>query len=483
MMNLNHIGKYRVVGKIGKGAMGEVYKAHDPLLNRFVALKTITVTLASDPDFKKRFQREAQSAAALNHPNIITVFDFGEEQGITYMAMELLEGVDLREAIRGKALGHLGRKLEVMQQILEGLAFAHSRGVVHRDLKPGNIHLQPTGHVKILDFGLARALGASDMTKTGTVMGTPHYMSPEQVRGQKADARSDVFSLGSVFYEILSQHRPFEADSVAAVLQHILEQEPDPIRKWDAEVPPSCVALVERALLKEPARRYADAGEMLHALVEAREDIGGETMTAPHPAQAEQTMLQGEDATLIEPSPRPRRRRASAARPRSRSRARRAASDTRTCPRRSAPSPRCPAASPRHPPAAGALGSWPGRRWGCVALAGAGVVLWKRSQVATVATPAPARRRGPAGHARHPGGGARHQQARAREDGSRQPRLQLGGQPRRGSAEAERGQRRGQADPRPGEGVEAESSTPRWRTLARRTGAATTPAPPPRSSA
>ena len=279
-MNLDRIGKYRVVGKIGKGAMGEVYKAHDPLLNRFVALKTIAPALAADPDFKKRFQREAQSAAQLNHPNIITVYDFGDEQGLTYMAMELLEGVDLREAIRSRALGHLGRKLEVMEQICDGLAFAHSRGVVHRDLKPGNIHLQPSGHVKILDFGLAR-VAASDMTKTGTVMGTPHYMSPEQVRGQKADARSDVFSLGAVFYEILCNHRPFEADSVHGVLFQILEQEPEPMRKWEPEVPPSAVALVEKALAKDPARRYADAGEMVRALAELRETMEGDTLGWP----------------------------------------------------------------------------------------------------------------------------------------------------------------------------------------------------------
>jgi len=301
-MNLDHIGKYRVVGKIGKGAMGEVYKAQDPLLNRFVALKTIAPTLAADPDFKARFQREAQSAAKLNHPNIITVYDFGEDQGLTFMAMELLEGVDLREAIRGRALGHLGRKLEVMIQILEGLAFAHSRGVVHRDLKPGNIHLQPSGHVKVLDFGLAR-LADSSMTKTGTVMGTPHYMSPEQVRGQKADARSDVFSLGSVFYELLCRHRPFDAESVHGVLMQILDHEPEPMRKWEPEVPAPLVALVERALTKDAARRFADAGEMLQALLEVRDAMGGETMLGS--AQAEQTVLQGADATLLEPAHQP----------------------------------------------------------------------------------------------------------------------------------------------------------------------------------
>ena len=300
MMNLDHIGKYRVVGTIGKGAMGEVYKAKDPLLNRYVAIKTIAPALAADPDFRRRFQREAQSAAQLNHTNIVTVFDFGEEDGLTYMAMELLEGRDLKDAVRSRDL-RLGEKLSVMEQICDGLAFAHAKGVVHRDIKPGNIHLQPNGQVKILDFGLAR-LGESDMTKTGTVMGTPHYMSPEQVRGQKADARSDVFSLGAVFYEMLSHHRPFEADSVHGVLFQILEQEPDPIRKWAPEVPAALVGVVERALAKDPAHRYADAGEMARGLADARDAIAGETVVEDG-GRGAATMFQAGDATVVEPSP------------------------------------------------------------------------------------------------------------------------------------------------------------------------------------
>jgi serine/threonine-protein kinase len=299
-MDLDRIGKYRVVGKIGQGAMGEVYKAHDPLLNRYVALKTIAPALANDPDFRARFKREAQSAAQLNHPNIVTVYDFGEEAGLTYMAMELLEGLDLREAIRRRALGHFGRKLEVMQQLCEGLAFAHAHGVVHRDLKPGNIKIQPGGHVKVLDFGLAR-FGASEMTRTGTVMGTPHYMSPEQVRGDKADARSDVFSLGALFYEILSGHRAFESDSVHEILQAILEKDPEPLRRYAPETPPALAAVTERALAKSPADRFKDAGEMGQALVHARESLAGETLAAPSTLgdDAESTVLAGAGATLI----------------------------------------------------------------------------------------------------------------------------------------------------------------------------------------
>jgi hypothetical protein len=298
-MNLDHIGKYRVVQKIGKGAMGEVYKAHDPLLNRYVAIKTIAAALASNPDFQQRFRREAQSAARLNHPNIVTVYDFGEEDGLTYMAMELLEGRDLRDLIRSRA-AHLGEKLTIMEQLCEGLAFAHAKGVVHRDLKPGNVHIQPGGRVKILDFGLAR-LGESEMTKTGTVMGTPDYMSPEQVRGEKADARSDVFSLGAVFYELLSQHRPFEADSAHGVLFQILEHEPEPIRRWTKEVPPPIVAVVERALTKEPTHRYSDAGEMGKALASARDAMAGETIVGiTGGADPASTLLGGGESTVVQ---------------------------------------------------------------------------------------------------------------------------------------------------------------------------------------
>ena len=299
-MNLDRIGKYRIVGRIGKGAMGEVYKAQDPLLNRFVAIKTIAPALAAEPDFRQRFQREARSAAALNHPNIVTVYDFGEEDGLVYMAMELLEGRDLRDLMRSRAV-HLADKLRIVEQLCDGLGFAHAKGIVHRDLKPGNIHVQPNGQVKILDFGLAR-LGDSDITRTGTVMGTPSYMSPEQVRGQKADARSDVFSLGAIFYELLANHRPFEAGSDHEIRLRIAEEAPSPIRKWAPDVPAALVAVVERALAKEPAQRFADAGEMGRALATAQDVIEGDTIGGLGASEAERTLLQGADATLVQPS-------------------------------------------------------------------------------------------------------------------------------------------------------------------------------------
>src|SRR2546422_4869318 len=249
-MDFEKIGKYQIVGKIGHGAMGEVFKAHDPLLNRLIAVKTISGTAPAESDAHKRFLREAQSAARLNHPNIITVFDLGEEQGRVYMAMELLEGTDLREIINTHAVTDLSQKLDFMEQVCDGLAYAHAKQIVHRDLKPGNIHVQPSGQVKILDFGLAR-LGASEMTRTGMVMGTPHYMSPEQVRGEKADARSDVFSLGSMFYELLAGRKAFDGDSMHTVLFQVLQEEPEPIRNW-VDLPGILVEVLERALQKDP---------------------------------------------------------------------------------------------------------------------------------------------------------------------------------------------------------------------------------------
>ncbi|MFN8096375.1 MAG: serine/threonine-protein kinase [Vicinamibacteria bacterium] len=297
-MNLDRIGKYRIVERIGQGAMGEVFKAHDPLLNRFVAIKTISPTLASDPEFRQRFQREAQSAAQLNHPNIVTIYDFGnDEAGLTYMAMELVEGLDLRESIRRRALGPLLRRLDLMVQLCDGLGFAHARGVVHRDLKPANIHVQPSGQVKILDFGLAR-LASSEMTKTGTVMGTPHYMSPEQVRGQKADARSDVFSLGAVCYEMVAGTRPFDGRTVPEVLQAIVERDATPLRAKAPDTPQSVSAVIERALSRDPAARFADAAEMGRALAAAQKSLAGETIVGAAPG-AEATVLQHPGDTMI----------------------------------------------------------------------------------------------------------------------------------------------------------------------------------------
>jgi serine/threonine-protein kinase len=271
-MEFEKIGKYKILSEIGQGAMGIVYKAHDPILNRYVAIKTISASLGADDDLRKRFHREAQAAARLNHNNIITVYDFGEEHGKIYMAMELLEGTDLKDLMVSGQLPTLNDKLGVMEQILDGLAFAHAKDVVHRDLKPGNIHIQPNGQIKIMDFGLAR-LGSSEMTQAGVVMGTPNYMSPEQVLGEKVDARSDIFSMGAVFYELLTNHKPFEAESMHGVLFQVVHKEPQPIRQWAPDLPPVLVQIVEKSLIKDKNKRFQHAGEMREAVAVVRQAL------------------------------------------------------------------------------------------------------------------------------------------------------------------------------------------------------------------
>src|SRR5262245_41378008 len=291
-MDLQRLGKYEIVGKIGQGAMGEVYRAHDGILNRDVAIKTMSAAIGSDDELRKRFHREAQSAARLNHPNIITVYDFGEEQGKIYMAMELLEGHDLKDVIGRHTPLTLDQKIGLIEQITEGLAFAHAKDVVHRDLKPANIHIQPNGQVKIMDFGLAK-LASSDMTRAGMIMGTPNYMSPEQVRGEKADSRSDVFSLGAVFYELLANRKPFEADSLHAVLFQVMQNEPEPLLKLVPDIPPSLAQMVEKAMSKDSAGRYRDASEMRDAVRQVRGQMNAGWTMAPQPAHGVS------DATVI----------------------------------------------------------------------------------------------------------------------------------------------------------------------------------------
>jgi serine/threonine protein kinase len=271
-MERERIGKYEIVGELGRGTMGEVYKARDPVLNRHVALKTLVVRGAPGDETLDRFKREAQAAALLNHPNIVTVHDFGEEHGLLYMAMELLEGDDLRDAIDKDLLKTLDEKLDVLEGVLAALEYAHAKGVVHRDIKPANIHLGSGRQVKIMDFGLAR-VSTSEMTQDGIVLGTPNYMSPEQALGDKVDGRSDVFSTGAVLYELLTGHKPFEADSTPSVLFQVVHRQPPPVRRWTADVPTAIVAVVNRALEKDREKRFASAAAMREALAAARQSL------------------------------------------------------------------------------------------------------------------------------------------------------------------------------------------------------------------
>ncbi|MEX0638503.1 MAG: serine/threonine-protein kinase, partial [Burkholderiales bacterium] len=225
----NRIGRYRILDELGRGAMGVVYRAEDPSLDRVVALKTISLGDADErKSYEKRFMLEAKAAGKLTHPNIVTIFDYGEEEDIAYMAMELLEGEDLRTRIRDGDIAPM-EAVEIALQVADGLGFAHEFGVVHRDVKPGNIMLLERGAVKIMDFGIARMRHAdTSRTSTGMVLGTPRYMSPEQISGQPVDQRSDIFSLGTVLYEMLTQSTLFAGQDVNQIAHSVTSTEPAP---------------------------------------------------------------------------------------------------------------------------------------------------------------------------------------------------------------------------------------------------------------
>jgi eukaryotic-like serine/threonine-protein kinase len=257
------IGRYKILGELGRGAMGIVYRAQDPALDRVVALKTII--LADDAEgreeYQKRFFLEAKAAGKLTHPSIVTTYDFGEQDGVAFLAMELLEGTDLRTRLKEGALPP-AEAVEVARQVAEGLGFAHERGIVHRDVKPGNIMLLERGRAKIMDFGLARMRAADHKTVTGMVLGTPKYMSPEQVAGSPVDQRSDLFSLGIVLYEMLTGGRLFGAEDMTQIMHNVTYQEHEPPTRLKPELPAMLDFVVARALKKDPASRYQDAAEL-----------------------------------------------------------------------------------------------------------------------------------------------------------------------------------------------------------------------------
>src|SRR5829696_5327790 len=216
-------GRYRVIGRIGSGGMADVYEAEDTQLGRRIALKLLYRRFAEDAEFVERFRREASSAAGLSHPNVVQVFDRGEWDSTYYIAMELLEGRNLKEVVRDHGALDPALAVDIVLQILKAARFAHRRGVVHRDIKPHNVIVDQEGRAKVTDFGIARA-GASDMTETGSIMGTAQYLSPEQAQGHPVDARSDLYSIGVLLYELLTGVVPFDADSpVTIALKHVSE--------------------------------------------------------------------------------------------------------------------------------------------------------------------------------------------------------------------------------------------------------------------
>ncbi|WP_030215359.1 Stk1 family PASTA domain-containing Ser/Thr kinase [Streptomyces sp. NRRL WC-3626] len=261
-------GRYELGPVLGRGGMAEVYHAHDTRLGRQVAVKTLRADLARDPSFQARFRREAQSAASLNHPAIVAVYDTGEDYidnvSIPYIVMEYVDGSTLRELL------HSGRKLlpertlEMTIGILQALEYSHRAGIVHRDIKPANVMLTRNGQVKVMDFGIARAMGDSGMTMTQTsaVIGTAQYLSPEQAKGEQVDARSDLYSTGCLLYELLTVRPPFVGDSPVAVAYQHVREEPQPPSVFDPEITPEMDAIVLKALVKDPDYRYQSADEM-----------------------------------------------------------------------------------------------------------------------------------------------------------------------------------------------------------------------------
>jgi serine/threonine-protein kinase len=265
--NIKQLGRYRIVSELGRGAMGVVYKAHDPVLDRTVALKTIMLgdDVEEREEFQSRFFQEAKAAGRLNHPALITIYDFGEEGSLAYMAMELLDGTELSKRMAQGALP-VPEAISIAEQVAEGLAFAHDNGVIHRDIKPGNITLLPRGRVKIMDFGIARLKTSDLKTQLGVRLGTPKYMSPEQSNGGTIDHRTDIFSLGIVLYEMLTGARLFQGDSLPQVLHNVATFVPPPPSRLKPEVSSLLDLVVMRALAKKPEERYGSAWEMVDDL-------------------------------------------------------------------------------------------------------------------------------------------------------------------------------------------------------------------------
>jgi beta-lactam-binding protein with PASTA domain/predicted Ser/Thr protein kinase len=270
-------GRYRILSRLGSGGMADVFCAQDQQLGRQVALKLLHRRFSEDPGFVERFRREAQAAAGLQHPNVVSVYDRGDYEGIYYIAMEYLPGRSLKQVVREEAPLDPIRAIDITLQILKAARFAHRHGVIHRDLKPHNVIVDDAGHVKVTDFGIARA-GASDMTETGSIMGTAQYLSPEQAQGHAVSASSDVYSVAVVLYELLTGRVPFDAESAVTIaLKHVSEAPTSPTA-FNPRIPPELEQIILWGLNKNPADRPQDADQFIAALEAARVSIlGGET--------------------------------------------------------------------------------------------------------------------------------------------------------------------------------------------------------------
>ncbi|MFC4908701.1 Stk1 family PASTA domain-containing Ser/Thr kinase [Actinomadura gamaensis] len=292
-------GRYELESVIGRGGMAEVYRARDLRLDRVVAVKTLRSDLARDPTFQARFRREAQSAASLNHPSVIAVYDTGEDTigdtQIPYIVMEYVDGFTLRDLLRENRALLPQKALEIVDGILLALDYSHRGGIVHRDIKPANVMLTRQHEVKVMDFGIARAMAdsASTMTQTAQVIGTAQYLSPEQARGERVDARSDIYSTGCVLYELLTGRPPFTGDSPVAIAYQHVREEPTPPSQIDPDIPQWADAIVLKAMAKDPANRYQNAGEF-------RQEIQRALHGQPVSSTAASTMMMGAAPTAVQ---------------------------------------------------------------------------------------------------------------------------------------------------------------------------------------
>src|SRR5262245_5612167 len=294
-------GRYELDGIVGRGGMAEVFRARDIRLDRIVAVQTLRDDLARDQTFQARFRREAQSAASLNHPSIVAVYDTGEDMvgptPVPYIVMEYVDGRTLRDLLRDDRRLLPERALEITDGVLRALDYSHRNGIVHRDIKPGNVMLTRTGEVKVMDFGIARAVSDAQatMTQTAQVIGTAQYLSPEQARGERVDARSDLYSTGCLLYELLTGRPPFLGDSPVAIAYQHVRENPVPPSRLDPEIPPWADAIVLRAMAKDPAQRYQSAADMRTDIQRA---LSGVPVAAPRGAAYAATQRMGAGTTM-----------------------------------------------------------------------------------------------------------------------------------------------------------------------------------------
>ncbi len=298
------IGRYDVASEIGRGAMGVVYRAVDPMLERTVAIKTINMAL--DPgemeQYEKRFTIEARAAGSLNHPNIVTIYDIGRSGDLAYMAMEFLEGRELKDIIAGHELT-ADRALDIAAQIADGLAYAHEHDVVHRDIKPANIMILRGDRAKITDFGIARMRSADVRTQTGVVLGSPRYLSPEQVLGKRCDARADTFSLGVILYEMITGQVPFNGIDVNSLMFQIVNFNAPPPSSINAGLPAMLDLIVAKALAKSPDERYATIAELAADLRACRQQDSSLAVTLPPRAPTPSIKLESSADLFMDPPP------------------------------------------------------------------------------------------------------------------------------------------------------------------------------------